>query len=133
MGHVGLMPQRVNALGGYKFQGRSDDDAQHILEDAIAVEQAGAFSMVIEGVKETVARNITGKIGIPTIGIGASPACDGQVLVIDDMLGMGEYVPSFVKHYADLPAIITKAVSAYANEVRTRKFPSAEYCFPKKK
>jgi 3-methyl-2-oxobutanoate hydroxymethyltransferase len=133
MGHVGLMPQRVNALGGYKYQGRNDDDAEHILQDALAVQEAGAFSLVIEGVKETVARDISEKIIIPTIGIGASPACDGQVLVIDDMLGMGEYVPSFVKHYADLPAVITKAVKTYADEVRTRKFPSAEYCFPRKK
>jgi len=133
MGHVGLMPQRVNALGGYKFQGRSDDDAQHILHDAMAVEQAGAFSMVIEGVKETVAREVSEKVGIPTIGIGASPACDGQVLVIDDMLGFGEYVPSFVKRYANIPEIIEKAVKAYGEEVRARKFPSAEYCFPKKK
>jgi 3-methyl-2-oxobutanoate hydroxymethyltransferase len=133
MGHVGLMPQRVNALGGYKFQGRNDDDATHILDDARAVEQAGAFSLVIEGVKETVARDITGKIGIPTIGIGASPACDGQVLVIDDMLGFGEYVPSFVKRYADIPAVIEKAVKAYGDEVRARKFPSVDYCFPKKK
>lgn len=133
MGHVGLMPQRVHALGGYKFQGRNDDDAAHILGDAHAVEQAGAFSMVIEGVKETVARDITSKVGIPTIGIGASSACDGQVLVIDDMLGFGEYVPSFVKRYADLPAVIEKAVKAYAGEVRARTFPSPEYCFPKKK
>jgi 3-methyl-2-oxobutanoate hydroxymethyltransferase len=133
MGHVGLMPQRVNALGGYKFQGRDDEAAEDILQDALAVQEAGAFSLVIEGVKETVARDISGKLEIPTIGIGASPACDGQVLVIDDMLGFGEYVPSFVKRYADLPALIEKAVKQYADEVKSGKFPSAEYCFPKKK
>jgi 3-methyl-2-oxobutanoate hydroxymethyltransferase len=133
MGHVGLMPQRVNALGGYKFQGRNDDDAEHIMQDALAVQEAGAFSLVIEGVKEAVACEISEKLEIPTIGIGASPACDGQVLVIDDMLGFGEYVPSFVKRYADLPAVIQKAVKAYGDEVRSGKFPSAEFCFPKKK
>lgn len=133
MGHVGLMPQRVNALGGYKFQGRDDDAAQDIFQDALAVQEAGAFSMVIEGVKETVAREISEKLEIPTIGIGASPACDGQVLVIDDMLGFGEYVPSFVKRYADAPALIQKAVKEYVAEVKNGKFPSAEYCFPRKK
>lgn len=133
MGHVGLRPQHVHALGGYKFQGRNENDAAAILADALAVQEAGAFAMVIEGVKEEVARSITAQVKIPTIGIGASPACDGQVLVIDDMLGMGGYVPSFVKHYAQISEVIEKAVKTYASEVQSRKFPSAEYCFPFKK
>ena len=133
MGHVGLLPQRVKTPDGYRYQGRTEEDAERILADALAVEKAGAFAFVIEGVKETVARDITGKVRIPTIGIGASPACDGQVLVIDDMLGFGQYVPSFVKRYANLPEAIEKAVKLYAAEVRARQFPSEEYCFPRKK
>lgn len=133
MAHVGLMPQRVNAMGGYRYQGRNEGEATQILHDAIAVERAGAFSVVIEGVKEDVARDITGKLQIPTIGIGASPACDGQVLVIDDMLGLSAHTPSFVKPYADLTGVIEKAVKAYSDEVRARSFPSISYCFPLKK
>jgi len=133
VGHVGLMPQRVNALGGYKYQGRSDADAMTILQDALAVAEAGAFAIVIEGVKEEVARHITGQLRIPTIGIGASPACDGQVLVIDDMLGITGHTPSFVKHYAHLSESIEQAVKTYAEEVKNRTFPSAEYCFTGKK
>jgi 3-methyl-2-oxobutanoate hydroxymethyltransferase len=133
MGHVGLMPQRVHAMGGYKYQGRSDEDAQAILEDALAVEAAGAFAIVLEGVKESLARDITTKLRIPTIGIGASPACDGQVLVIDDMLGMGGYIPSFVKNYAHIGQMIEQAAKTYGEEVRNRTFPSPEYCFPFKK
>ena len=134
MAHVGLMPQRVNALGGYKYRGRSDAEAEAILQDALAVQEAGAFCLVIEGVKESVARQVTERLHIPTIGIGASPACDGQVLVVDDMLGIsGGYVPSFVKPYARLSDAIHKAVKTYADEVRSRKFPSAEYCFTGKK
>lgn len=133
MGHVGLMPQRVHALGGYRYQGRDDESAAHIVEDAQAVEQAGAFSMVIEGVKEPVAREVTAKVGIPTIGIGASPACDGQVLVTEDMLGLSGHAPSFVKPYAELSGAVEKAVKHYGEEVRSRAFPSAEYCFTGKK
>ncbi len=134
MGHVGLMPQRVNALGGYRYQGRSDSEAATILHDAQAVEQAGVFSMVMEGVKEEVARHVTGQLRVPTIGIGASPACDGQVLVIDDMLGFNSgYVPGFVKTYAHLAEAVEQAVKTYAEEVRNRTFPSAEYCYPLKK
>ena len=134
MGHVGLMPQRVHALGGYRYQGRDADDAAHILADAQSVEQAGAFAMVIEGVKEEVARHVTGQLRVPTIGIGASPACDGQVLVIDDMLGLGGgYIPGFVKRYAHLADAIEQAIKTYGEEVRNRTFPSAEFCYPLKK
>ena len=134
MAHVGLQPQQVHALGGYRYQGRTKDDAERIMRDAKAVAQAGAFAVVLEGVKETVAADITQAIGIPTIGIGASSACDGQVLVSEDMLGLtvSNYVPSFVKQYANLEADIVGAVKNYAKEVRTRKFPSAEFVYGKK-
>jgi len=133
VGHVGLMPQRVHAMGGYRYQGRNETEAMHILQDAQAVAEAGAFAIVIEGVKEEVARHITGQLKVPTIGIGASPACDGQVLVIDDMLGMGSQYPSFVKTYAHMEQMIDMAVRTYAEEVKNRTFPSAEYCFTGKK
>jgi 3-methyl-2-oxobutanoate hydroxymethyltransferase len=134
MGHVGLMPQRVNALGGYRYQGRSDGEAAAILHDAQAIEQAGAFSLVIEGVREDVARHVTRQLRVPTIGIGASPACDGQVLVIDDMLGFNSgYVPGFVKTYAKLVETVEEAVKTYAEEVRNRSFPGPQYCYPIKK
>ena len=128
MGHVGLMPQHVNVLGGYRYRGRDDEEAKLILKNAKAVEEAGAFSMVLEGTREPVARSITAKISVPTIGIGASPACDGQVLVTEDMLGLsGDYVPGFVKQFGNLAPVIEKAVKAYGGEVRSRTFPSAEY------
>lgn len=130
MGHVGLKPQHVHAMGGYRYQGRTQPEAAQILQDALAVQEAGAFSIVIEGVKEEVARQVTGQLKIPTIGIGASPACDGQVLVIDDMLGLSSYVPSFAKRYADVSAVIEQAAKIYAEEVKNRTFPSPEYCFP---
>ena len=133
MGHVGLMPQRVTTPDGYKYQGRTDAEAAAILEDAKAVAEAGAFAMVIEAVKEDVARHVTSQVKIPTIGIGASPACDGQVLVTEDMLGLSGHAPSFVKHYAQLADAIEQAAKAYAGEVKSRTFPSAEFCFPKKK
>jgi 3-methyl-2-oxobutanoate hydroxymethyltransferase len=130
MGHVGLLPQRVREMGGYKTQGKTPEEAEKMLQDALAIESAGVFAIVIEGTKEEAARHITGKLRVPTIGIGASPACDGQVLVIDDMLGLSGYIPSFVKHYADVATMITQAVEAYAEEVKNRTFPSAEYCYP---
>lgn len=133
MGHVGLMPQHVNALGGYRYRGRDDQEAKRILEDAKAVEAAGAFAVVIEGVREDVARDITGKLKAPTIGIGASPACDGQVLVTEDLLGLSGYAPSFVKQYADLGAVIEKAIKTYAKEVKSRTFPDARHYFSLKK
>lgn len=134
MGHVGLKPQSVNAMGGYRTQGKNGVEAAAIISDAKAIEQAGAFSIVIEGVVEEVARKITESVAVPTIGIGASAACDGQVLVIDDMLGMSSgYIPRFVKRYADINAVAAEAVKQYAQEVKSRKFPSAEYCYPYKK
>jgi 3-methyl-2-oxobutanoate hydroxymethyltransferase len=132
MGHVGLKPQYVNAMGGFKVQGRVESERAAILEDAKAVERAGAFSLVIEGTEESLAREMTESIGIPTIGIGASSACDGQVLVIDDVLGMLDYAPSFVKKYAELAPIIQKAAKAYAEDVRARKFPGEGQVFRKK-
>ncbi len=133
MAHVGLMPQYFNALGGYRYQGRNDTEAEIIREDAKAVTEAGAFALVLEGVKETVARQVTAETPVPTIGIGASPACDGQVLVLDDMLGLSGRVPGFVKHYGQLGEQVTEAVGRYAQEVRSGAFPSAEFCYPFKK
>lgn len=133
MGHVGLMPQYFNALGGYRYQGRNASEADIILKDAQALEQAGVFSVVLEGVKEQVAREVSGRLQVPTIGIGASPACDGQVLVLDDMLGLSARVPGFVKQFAQLSGEVRGAVQAYAAEVRSRRFPSEAYCYPFKK
>lgn len=131
MGHVGLLPQRVKDKSGYRYQGRTPEDAERILHDAMAVQEAGAFSVVIEAVKEPVAAEISKALSIPTIGIGASSACDGQVLVSEDMLGLtaSGYVPSFVKQYADLSAVIRDAVKHYADDVRVRRFPSKEQTY----
>ncbi|MFU0503841.1 3-methyl-2-oxobutanoate hydroxymethyltransferase [Pseudaminobacter sp. NGMCC 1.201702] len=127
MAHVGLTPQAVNTLGGYKVQGRGED-AQRVLRDAVAVAEAGAFSVVLEQMTEPLARAITAKVAIPTIGIGASAACDGQVLVVDDMLGMfTDFRPKFVKRYADLGREADAAIAAYAAEVRERRFPADEH------
>lgn len=130
MGHVGLMPQAVHTAGGFRAQGRSEDEAARIRDDARAVAEAGAFAVVVEGTVEPVARALTGEIAIPTIGIGASAACDGQVLVIDDVLGLfDDFTPKFVKRYADLGPTIRAAAEAYAAEVRARTFPGPEHCF----
>jgi len=129
MAHVGLTPQSVNVLGGYKVQGRGKD-AQRVLRDAKAVADAGAFSVVLEKMAEPVAKKITKSIAIPTIGIGASMTCDGQVLVTEDILGIfTEFQPKFVKRYAELGAVTEKAIAAYAKEVRERKFPTAAHVF----
>ena len=133
MAHIGLMPQHVNAMGGFKYQGRSVASAEKIIANAHAVEQAGAFSLVIEGTQEDVARTVTERVSIPTIGIGASPACDGQVLVIDDLLGITEHPPRFAKNYAGLAASIEAAANAFAQEVRSGAFPGMEHCFTPKK
>lgn len=134
MGHVGLTPQSVNTLGGYKAVGREEEAAERIAADARAIAEAGAFALVIEGTMESLARRITGEVTVPTIGIGGSPACDGQVLVTDDMLGLfGAFQPKFVKRYADLGATVGEAASAYADEVRARSFPGPEHCFGMKK
>lgn len=130
LAHVGLMPQRSAIMGGFKTQGRNDDQAEQVRLDAQAVADAGAFAVVIEGTVEPVARQITAEIDIPTIGIGASPACDGQILVVDDMIGMlSDYSPKFVRQYADTADTISNAVSEYAADVRARRFPSDEHCF----
>lgn len=132
MAHIGLTPQAVNALGGYRVQGRGAD-ADRIARDARAVAEAGAFSVVLEKVTEPLARRITGEVAIPTIGIGASPACDGQVLVVDDMLGLfGEFRPKFVKRYAELGQAASAAIAAYAEDVRARRFPGPEHVFADK-
>ncbi len=130
MAHVGLTPQSVHVLGGYKVQGR-EGDAQRILADAKAVAEAGAFSVVLEKIPASLAKRITDEIAIPTIGIGASADCDGQILVIDDMLGMfTSFRPKFVKRYADLGEIADRAIGEYAREVRARTFPGPEHVFP---
>ncbi len=133
-GHVGLKPQSVHAHGGFRAQGRAEDEAAAILADARAIAEAGAFAMVVEGTVEPLARELTAAVPVPTIGIGASPACDGQVLVTEDMTGLfSDFVPRFVKRYADLGAEISRAAAAYAAEVRARTFPGPEHCFGTKR
>lgn len=130
MGHIGLLPQSVKREGGYKIKGKTAESAQSLIKDAKAIEQAGAFCFVLEGTIEQVAREITGAVSIPSIGIGASPACDGQVLVTEDMLGLsGGYIPQFVKVYDDLSPQIEAAVSAYKKDVRIRAFPNEKYVY----
>lgn len=129
MAHIGLTPQSINTLGSFRAQGRDEADAARIENDARAVSQAGAFSVVIEAVAEPLARRITETISIPTIGIGASAACDGQVLVLEDMLGLSEKVPKFVKRYGNLGPEIEKAIEGYASEVRARVFPGPEHVY----
>ncbi|MFV1601393.1 MULTISPECIES: 3-methyl-2-oxobutanoate hydroxymethyltransferase [unclassified Phaeobacter] len=129
MAHIGLTPQSINTLGGYKVQGR-DAQADAVLADAHAVAEAGAFSVVLEKVPQGLADRITAEVAIPTIGIGASADCDGQILVVDDMLGFfTAFKPKFVKRYADLGPLAEAAISEYAAEVRARSFPAAEHVF----
>jgi 3-methyl-2-oxobutanoate hydroxymethyltransferase len=130
MGHIGLTPQSVNALGGYGARGRSNAEHASILDDARAIADAGAFGMVAEGVVEGLANEITAAVAVPVIGIGASAECDGQVLVTEDMLGLFERTPRFVKRYDDLAGRISAAVATYAAEVRARDFPGAEQVYP---
>ena len=132
MGHVGLTPQAVNVLGGYAARGRNDSEAVKIVSDAKALDDAGAFAIVIEGVVEPIAIDVTKAVSCPTIGIGASAQCDGQVLVTEDMLGMFERVPRFVKRYEDIAGIIGKTVATYAQEVRDRSFPGEEQTYQPK-
>jgi 3-methyl-2-oxobutanoate hydroxymethyltransferase len=129
MAHIGLMPQHMHCVGGFKTQGKELAGRRAILADAKAIAEAGAFAVVVEGVVESLAAEITRTIPIPTIGIGASPACDGQVLVVDDMLGMFERGPRFVKRYANLRDTIATAAAAYAGEVRSGSFPTAAQCY----
>lgn len=130
IGHLGLTPQSINVFGGYKLQGRDADSARRILDDAKSLEMAGAFCVVLECIPEDLAAKITASIAIPTVGIGAGVHCDGQVLVLHDMLGIaGKVRPRFVKQYAKLGEAIRKAVEQYCEEVRQEKFPTAEHSF----
>src|SRR5712691_10885481 len=130
MGHVGLTPQSVNALGGYRSRGHASVEHDKILRDGVSVTEAGAFSLVIEGVAESLARELTAAVAVPTIGIGGSPACDGQILVIDDMLGLfAEFTPKFVKRYRRLGDEIRAAAREYAEEVREGRFPAPEHTY----
>jgi 3-methyl-2-oxobutanoate hydroxymethyltransferase len=124
MGHVGLTPQAINALGSFRAQGRREEEWAAIEADATAVAEAGAFAVVLEAMAEPLAARITRSVAIPTIGIGASAACDGQILVLEDMLGLSPRVPKFVKRYAELGGAIEDAVASYALEVRSRAFPA---------
>lgn len=129
MAHIGLTPQSINVLGGFKTQGRSRSEWAAIEEDARAVSEAGAFAMVLEGMAELLAARITRQVPIPTIGIGASAECDGQILVLEDMLGLSPRVAKFVKQYAKLAAGIEEAVKDYAREVKSRAFPGPDHVY----
>jgi len=129
MGHIGLMPQLVNVKGGYRVVGRRSVEWSAVEADARAVEEAGAFCVVLEGIAEPLAKKITKLLTIPTVGIGASPTCDGQILVTDDLLGLSEHTPSFVKKYADLRRQIGQAGQAYASDVRARRFPGPDHVY----
>ena len=130
LGHIGLTPQSIQTYGGYKVQGRGKDAADQLREDARAVEAAGAFALVLEGIPADLAADLTALVEIPTIGIGAGPGCDGQVLVVNDLLGMfGDFQPKFVKRYAELGAEMKKAFASYKQEVEDGKFPGPEHCY----
>ena len=130
LGHIGLTPQSVHAFGGYKIQGKTDSAKESILQDALALEDAGAYAVVLEGIPENLAKEITTRLKIPTIGIGAGKYCDGQILVATDLLGMNpDFNPKFVKKYTDLAGHIRTAVSEYATEVTTGAFPSENHSF----
>jgi len=130
VGHVGLLPQRVAHRRDYKIQGRDEASWKRVFADGRAVAAAGAFALVIEGTVEPLARELTAAVAIPTIGIGASPACDGQILVTDDLLGLfADFAPTFVKRYAEIGDTIERAAAAYADDVRARRFPAPEHTF----
>lgn len=130
VGHIGLTPQSIHRMGGYKVQGKKMEQAETLIEDAVAVEDAGAFAIVLEGIPQSLASRITARLSIPTIGIGAGSCCDGQVLVIHDILGLCEkYSPKFVKRYADARGLISGAVSAYIHDVKSGAFPLDEHSF----
>ena len=130
LGHIGLLPQKAESRGGFKIQGKDDEGWKRVMDDAKSVAEAGAFAMVIEGTIEALAREITDIVAVPTIGIGASPACDGQILVTDDALGLfSDFTPKFVKRYAELGQEVELAVKAYADDVKARAFPGLEHCF----
>lgn len=132
MAHIGLKPQHVHTMGGYKYQGRTQEAQDAIIREAQAFEKAGAFSLLLEGLDQQLAKDITTLVHIPTIGIGASVHCDGQVLVTDDMLGMTERTPKFVERYASLKDTVNDAVQTYAKAVRERSFPQDKHCFGRK-
>ncbi len=132
MSHIGLTPQSVNVIGGFKAQGRSEEQWAAIEEDARQVAEAGAFAVVLEALTEPLAQRITAAINIPTIGIGASSSCDGQILVLEDMLGLSPRVPRFVKKFGKIGEAIDDAVRAYAEDVRTRAFPTPEHTYAMK-
>lgn len=132
IGHIGMTPQSINTFGSFRARGRDEADWPEIMADAQAISDAGASAIVIEAVAEPLAAKITAEVAAPTIGIGASNACDGQVLVLEDMLGLSPWVPKFVKRYADLGPAIASAVEAYADEVRSRAFPAKEHTYPKR-
>lgn len=129
MGHIGLLPQSVHAMGGYRVQGRTHDAADHLLRDAKALEDAGVFCMVLEGMPAALAKRITEAVAVPTIGIGAGPHCDAQVLVVNDMLGLTPTTAKFVKKYADLQADMARSFKAYKADVEGGTFPGPEHCY----
>lgn len=129
MSHVGLRPQSMNVLGGFRARGRSKKVADEIIENAIAAAEAGSFAVVVEGVSEVLAKKVTKAVPIPTIGIGASNECDGQILVTPDMLGLFDWTPKFVKKYGDLKSVIETSAKQYAQDVKNRSFPSEEFTY----
>ena len=130
MGHLGLTPQSVNAFGGFKVQGKNELGAKKLIEDAVLLEKAGAFSIVLEGIPEKVAELITNSVSIPTIGIGAGKHCDGQILVYQDMLGMfNDFIPKFVKQYANIGTVMREAIGSYVSEVQEGTFPEDKHTF----
>ncbi|MVX65084.1 3-methyl-2-oxobutanoate hydroxymethyltransferase [Clostridium chromiireducens] len=130
MGHLGLTPQSVNAFGGFKVQGKDESAAKQLIEDAVLLEKAGVFSIVLEGIPEKVAELITKSVSVPTIGIGAGKHCDGQILVYQDMLGMfNDFVPKFVKQYANVGTVMREAIGSYVKEVQEGTFPEEKHTF----
>jgi 3-methyl-2-oxobutanoate hydroxymethyltransferase len=128
-GHIGLTPQTAAMLGGFKVQGKSVDQARRVVDDALALEDAGAFALILEAIPRQLAAVITQKVKIPTVGIGGGLDCDGQVLVLHDMLGLNDWTPAFVKQYADLGAAAARAARAFAEDVAAHKFPAEEHCY----
>ena len=129
MGHVGLTPQAIHRMGGHRVQGRTDESRARVIEDARAVEQAGAFAVVLEGIPAELAREVTALLSIPTIGIGAGVHCDGQVLVMHDLLGLSDWTPSFVKQYVQLGSLASQAARRFADDVQNEKFPDEEHSY----
>jgi 3-methyl-2-oxobutanoate hydroxymethyltransferase len=129
LGHIGLLPQSVHAMGGFRVQGRTAEDAARLIEDARALDEAGVFALVLEGMPADVARQITAAVTMPTIGIGAGPHCDGQVLVINDLLGLTEKPPKFAKAYVDVRGAMQTAIASYKAEVEGGQFPGPEHCY----